>query len=297
MHEDSMALVDELSKLDIRIEREQGVIYRSADEISKRLHLDMNEYPEFKNPYGCLDCGKLMATINNFQAMELKPLQEVLVKRIIRYSRVVHKRVQLIHRLDCVMTRGNVTSEQYRRMCDRYYSEMEAEILRGRAYKLASNLGVVLINYLRADSLLGGFSPTINWAKTQANKRALEEYGIPIHRAAVSKRYEAAGIADRYKGVKYIVFEKKDAIFQIVWAQCTIKNLENYKYVHSRVRTKEEPITDNSINSILYLERSVHSKLNAILKIEPTYYNLFIRNRECHVYKYRRNYRSSSKRL
>jgi hypothetical protein len=296
MHEDAMATVDELVTLDVRIEREQGVIYRSADEIKRRLHLDMNEYPEFKNPYGCLDCGKLMRTINNFQAMELNDVQRILVKRVIRYSRVVHKRVQLVHRLECINTRGNISSEQYRRLCDKYYSEMEAEILRGKAYKFASNLGVVLINYLKGSSLAKGFKLHVNWAKTQANKKALEEYGMPIHRAAVSKRYEAAGIGDRYAGVKYIVYEQADATFQVVWTQCTIKNLDNYKYVSTQ-HNREEILPEHTVDDIIHLDRSLQSKLYAITKINPTYYNLFIRNRECHVYKYRRNNRTSSQRL
>jgi hypothetical protein len=295
MHEDAMTVVDELVKLDIRIEREQGVIYRSADEIRERLRLDMNEYPEFKNPYGCLDSGKLTNTINNFLSMDLKPAQTVLVKRIIRYSRVVHKRVQLVHRLDCIMTRSSVTSEQYRKLCDKYYSEMEAEILRGRAYRLASNLGCVLINYLREDSLSKRFTPCIDWEKTQANKKALQEYGMPIFRAAVYKRYESAGMADRYSGVKYVVYRRNEAIFQIVWAQCTVKNLDNYKYVHTRPNHVEPPITEENVDKIVYLGNSLQAKLYAITKVYPTYYNLFIRNKECHVYKYRRNYRSGRK--
>lgn len=261
----------------------------------------MNDYPEFKNPYGCLEYGKLSNTIKKFLSMELTNAQGVLVRRLIRYTKLVHARVQLVHRLDCVRTRTNVTYREYSKLCNKYYRQMQAEILEGRAYKFMSNLGIVLINYLKATSVINGFKPVIDWTKTQANKKALEENNIPIYKREVYKRYVAENIADKYTGVRYMVYETPEFHFQIVWSRCSVKNFTNYRYSDSSTpggnSRKDDILPHYNIRDIVHLERSIHSKLYAILRINPTYYNLFVRNRECHVYKYRRNYRSSYKRL
>lgn len=295
-YEDSLKVIDELVLLDVRIEREHGVIYRSAEEIKDKLSIDVNEYPEFKNPYGCTNYGSLSTLVAKFVNMELTSVQTVLVRRLMRYAKVIHKRVQLVHELSCVTSRSTVTYWQYHRLCHKYYREMQSEILHGRAYKFASNLGIILINYLKESSLAKGFSLHVNWEKTHANKKLIESQGLPIYRNALYKRYADEGKADKYSGIKYMVYEHTDFMFQVVWSQCSIPNLSNYRYVSSGIggnSYKDEILPHHTVEDIIHLECSVHAKLYNILKINPSYYNLFVRNRECHVYKYRRNYRKS----
>jgi hypothetical protein len=261
------------------------------------LNIDLDSYTEFKTPYAHSGSNSLFYLIRSYDGIELSKEQGLLMRAVLRYAKVVNSRIVAVQQLNAVIARERIDRDTYVSLVRRYYKEMEAEVLKGKAYKFNSNLGIVLVNYLKTSSFLRP-KAFINWQATKKAKEALIEEGKVPYDKEKHEAYIKAGLETQYDGIRYTIYENRDFSFQVVWAWCGVKNFKNYKLVDNDAcgfywkYHKIKP--EDDIKTILYSPFTMATKLAVINKKHPEYKNRFVRNKECHVYKYRRNNRQSS---
>jgi hypothetical protein len=290
---DLMNTIDVLDRINRRLQVEHGRVHNHYDDVVKHLNLDLNIYKEFRSPTEYMGRGELHIKMKGYLLTDINNKQRELINRVVRFCKVLDKRMATIHMIDVIANRINITQLQYTRLLHRYYIEMSADLLRGKGYKLHSNLGVLLFSHLKTSTLKPKLM--VDFLATKVKKQELVDNGLVPFNRDVYKAYEATGVADKYVGVTYTCYKTVDTVYQLVWTLCRVKNFRNYRFVKASVHNRNierYPITpETTISELLYLPRMITTRLIAIVDRFPAYVNNFVRNKESHVYNYRRTYR------
>lgn len=295
---DMLPVIDAISAIDIKLHREYRKVYELVRDVRNLLKIELYEYAEFRNPYGYNGSGDLMRKAYSYYGSNLNKSQLQLLKAIIRYCKIVKARVDQVYKLDAVSKRKAISQKTYTGMVKRYYIEMQVEVLKGNAYKFNSNLGILLINYVKT-STFAVRKRMVDFVATKIAKGEL----IANNKTPFDKRtyeaYEAAGVADQYVGIRYTVFKTMDDYFQVAWSRCGVKNFRNYKFKKTMPNSKtyaDNPVLPTmTTDEVMHLPIMLTTKLIALVKRNPAYKNIFIRNKECHVFNYRKSNREDSK--
>lgn len=203
---------------------------------------------------------------------------------IIRFAKNIERIEKANNRIRILEGRQSITCRQFEAYIKRYYIEVQKKVLNGDCYKYSNGIGAFFINRVK-NNKGDHYKGRIDYKKSRLNKeRIIAEGGTPYCKEDAINA-EKAGIP--YNGIKYIEHLREDHLYEFCLINAVLPKglhtkFERTDYRGASIRNisdDEIPYMINSVEDIYKLDGDLRVKLVQMLKLDPSIYIKYIRNK------------------
>lgn len=296
---------DELDKLEVKLTEAKTMagtaklrIDKDIKFINKAFQINLSDEEVYiKNAY--IEDNNFIKYITKlYKSKDFTKDERISLAYIIRWIKCLERIHKYNQKAEIVRRRAKMTFKQYKEYVKRFYTQVQAEVLDGNAYRYSHGVGDLTI--ARVKNTKGkNYKGKINYAETRRRKQEIIDAGKIPYDAKEAKRCEILG--KPYNGVSYIVYLNEPYFYQFYLANMMLSGHKLMKFTRTDYRGKSiRGVTDDELSiickteeDVLNLDADMGVKLKQLLRLNPSIYIKFIRDEEQSAFKHRETFRKN----